>query len=108
MKDKIVSKASITDMICLHLDRSVSPRAAPLVQRWEHLADEFKVPEVVKVQCANYTGTLSPSEAVFEHLHATRGSLPIQIIKRYLRELERNDVDPDLSGKWIANLSKEH
>ena len=116
MKDKIVSKAIIMDMICLHLDRSVSPsvRVASLItQRWEHLADEFKVPDDVKRQCVTYTGNLSPSEAMFEYLCRTHGSLKIETIKKYLAKLGRNDVievlekNKDLSGEWIAGCNKE-
>ena len=97
-------------MICLHLDRSVAQGvqvAAPIVQRWEHLADEFKVPDDVKRRCENYTGNLSPSEAMFEYIRTTHGSLTIETIKQYLRGLGRNDVikelekNKDLSGEWI-------
>lgn len=100
------------DMICLHLDRSVSPSvrvAAPVGQRWEHLADEFKVPDDVKRRCVTYNGNLSPSEAMFEYLRTARGSLTIETIKGYLRELWRKDVidelekNKDLSGKWNAS-----
>lgn len=116
MKDKIVSKAIIMDMICLHLDRSVSPSvqvAALIRQRWEHLADEFKVPDDVKRRCVTYTGNSSPSEAMFGYLRTTHGSLEIGTIKRYLRELGRNDVieelekNKDLFGEWIAGCCEE-
>lgn len=113
VKEKIVSKTSIMDMICLHLDRSV-PQSVPIRQRWEHLADEFKVPDDIKRRCANYTGNLSPSEAMFEYLRTTHGSLTIQTIKVYLGKLGRNDVIEELkknkdlsSGKWIAGCNKE-
>ena len=117
MKDKIVSKAIIMDLICLHLDRSVSTSArvaAPLTQRWEHLADEFKVPNDIKRQCVTYTGNLSPSEAMFEYVRRTHGALKIGTIKKYLRELGRRDVieeleeNVDLSGEWIAGCNKKN
>ena len=119
MKDKIVSKANIMDRMCLLLDRSVSPSvrvaAAPIRQRWENLADEFEVLEDIKRRCENYTVNLSPSEAMFEYLRTTRGSLKIETIKEYLRsrELGRKDVieelekNKDLSGEWIAGCNKE-
>ena len=105
------------DMICLHLDRSVAPRvpaAAPIRQRWEHLADEFKVPDDVKRRCENYknyTRNLSPSEVMFEYLRTTRGSLKIETIKEYLGGLGRKDVIKELeenkylSGEWIAGCN---
>lgn len=94
MKDKIVSKASIMDVLALHLDRSVCPgkRGAILTQRWEHLADELKVTKEIKRQCETYTGNLSPSEAMFEYVRMTNDTLPIGTLKTYLRELGRNDV----------------
>jgi len=120
VKDKIVSKASIMDMICLHLDRLVFPSArvnvaAPIRQRWEHLADEFQVLEDIKRRCENYTVNLSPSEAMFEYLRTTRGFLKIETIKEYLRsrQLGRKDVieelekNKDLSGEWIAGCNIE-
>ena len=115
MKKMIVRKASIMDMICLHLDRSVAPpsfrAAAPIRQRWEHLADEFQVPNDVKRRCENYTSNLSSSEEMFAYLRTTRGSLPIETIKEYLRQLGRKDVieklekDKYLCGEWIADCN---
>ena len=114
MKDNVVSKASIMDMICLHLDRSVAPSvraAAPIRQRWEHLADEFKVPDDVKRRCENYTRNLSRSEGMFEYLRTTRGTLTIEAIKEYLGGLGRKDVieklekNKNLSGEWIAGCN---
>ena len=116
VKDEIVSKAKIMDMICLHLDRSVSPSvqvAAVIRQRWEHLADEFKVPDDVKRRCVTYTRNTSPSEAMFGYLRTTHGSLKIETIKSYLRDLGRNDViqelekNKDLSGEWIPGCYEE-
>lgn len=116
MKDEIVSKAKIMDMICLHLDRSVSPSVkvgALIIQRWEHLADEFKVPDDVKRRCVTYTRNTSPSEAMFGYLRTTYGSLKIETIKSYLRELGRNDViqelgkNKDLFSEWITGCHVE-
>lgn len=116
VKDEIVSKAKIMDMICLHLDRSVSPSVqvpALIRQRWEHLADEFKVPDDVKRRCATYTMNTSPSEAMFGYLRTTHGSLKIETIKSYLRVLGRNDViqelekNKELFGEWIAGCYEE-
>ena len=71
-------------------------RDVPLTQRWEHLADEFKIPEDRKRQCENFTGMLSPSENLFEHLCMTDDVLPIKTIKDHLRTLGRNDVVAEL------------
>lgn len=112
MEENIVRNSSIVDVICLLMDRSVCPSDA-YVKRWEHFADEFEVSNEVKMQCKNYTGILSPSEAMFEYLRWTHGSLTIQTIKDYLGKLERNDVVDKLnetagiSGRWIANCNKE-
>ena len=83
VKDTIVSKVRVMDMLALYLDRSVCPgsRDVPLTQRWEHLADVFKVPEEKKRQCENFTGTLSPSENMFNYLCVTNDSLTIKTIK---------------------------
>ena len=113
MKKMIVRKASIMDMICLHLDRSAPSgrAAAPITKRWEHLADEFQVPNDVKRRCENYTSNLSSSEEMFAYLRTTRGSLPIETIKEYLRQLGRKDVieklekDKYLCGEWIAGCN---
>lgn len=97
VKEKIVSKASIMDVLALHLDRSVCPgkRGAILTQRWEHLADELKVSDDIKRQCETYTGNLSPSEAMFEY-QCTNDTLAIGTLKTFLRELGRNDVVTEL------------
>ena len=65
-KDKIVSREDAMDVLILHLDRSVClAPGIPATQRWEHLADQFKVPDDVKSQCANFSGKLSSSESLF-------------------------------------------
>ena len=95
MKDEIVSKTDIMDVLVLHLDRSVcrGVRGVPVTRRWEHLADQFKVPDEIKRECENFTGNqLSPSEALFDHLCAAYDSLTIGEIKSYLKKLGRNDV----------------
>ena len=98
------------DMLSLHLDRSVrlGRRGVPLTQRWEHLADELKVPDKIKRQCENFTGKLqSPSECMFEHLCMTKGALSIEALKVQLLELKRKDVadeldnNSSLSGKLL-------
>ena len=97
------------DMLSLHLDRSVrlGRRGVPLTQRWEHLADEFKVPDEIKRQCENFTGKLSPSECMFEHLCMTNDSLSIEALKVQLLKLKRKDVadeldnNSSLSGKLL-------
>ncbi|XP_078382169.1 uncharacterized protein LOC144664816 [Oculina patagonica] len=96
VKEKIVSRASVMDALALHLDRSVSPgkRAVPLTQRWEHLADEYEVSDETKRKC--YTGNLSPSEAMFNYLCTTNGSLKIGTLKEYLRQIGRKDVVTEL------------
>lgn len=113
VKDTIVSKAKIMDMLALYLDRSVCPgsRGVPLIQRWEHLADEFKVQEDKKRQCENFTGIQSPSENMFSYLCATRVSLTIKTIKEKLKEIGRNDIicemekNSRLGGKTPSMLS---
>jgi len=121
VKDKIVSKVKVMDVLSLHLDRSVCPgsKDMPLTQRWEHLADEFNVPDEKKRQCENFTGNLSPSENMLEYLCVTHDLLPIKTLKDHLRELGRKDVvadldnNRDLPGKkskgvlfWWFNSSK--
>jgi len=99
VKDNIVSKVKVMDMLSLHLDRSDCPgsKDVPLTQRWEHLADEFKVPDDTKRQCENFpNGKLSPSESMFEYLRTTMDSLTIGMLKGYLRELHRLDVIDEL------------
>ena len=100
--DTIVSKVRVMDMLALYLDRSVCPgsRDVPLTQRWEHLADVFKVPEEKKRQCENFTGTLSPSENMFNYLCVTNDSLTIKTIKEKLKEIRRNDI--------VAKLQKNN
>ena len=113
VKDTIVSNAKIMDMLALYLDRSVCPgsRGVSLIQRWEHLADEFKVQEDKKRQCENFTGIQSPSEKMFDHLCATRVSLTIKTIKEKLKEIGRNDIicemekNSRLGGKTPSMLS---
>ncbi len=83
------------DVLTLHLDRSVIPglRGVAVTQRWEHLADEFKVPDEIKRKCENFKESqMSPSEAMFEYLCTTRDSLTIETLKSYLKKLGRNDV----------------
>ena len=97
LRDKIVSKGDIMDVLILHLDRSVClAPGIPATQRWEHLADQFKVPDDVKSQCANFSGKLSSSESLFEHLCATQDSLTVKEVKSCLKKLERNDVVAEL------------
>ena len=97
LTDKIVSKEDIMDVLILHLDRSVClAPGVPAIQRWEHLADQFKVPDDVKSQCANFSGKLSSSESLFEHLRVTKDSLTVKKVKSYLKKLERNDVVAEL------------
>ena len=98
MKDVIVSKTDIMDVLVLHLDRSVCPglRGVPVTQRWEHLADQFKVPDDIKRQCESFSGKLSSSEALFEHLCAAFDSLTIGELKSYLKKMGRNDVVTEL------------
>ena len=113
VKGTIVSNAKIMDMLALYLDRSVCPgsRGVSLIQRWEHLADEFKVQEDKKRQCENFTGIQSPSEKMFDHLCATRVSLTIKTIKEKLKEIGRNDIicemekNSRLGGKTPSMLS---
>ena len=101
------------DMICLHLDRSAPSgrAAAPITKRWEHLADEFQVPDHIKRQCENFTRNFSPSEEMFAYLRTTRDFLTIKKIKEYLGQLGRNDVieklekNKYLSGEWIAGCN---
>ena len=115
MKEKIVNNTKVMDVICLHLDRSISPKfrvAGPLAQRWEHLADLFHLTNEMKIQCQSYTaGNLTPSEAMFECLSTTRGSLTIKALKNYLKKIGRDDVvhefikkKNDLPGKSIISL----
>ena len=109
--DTIVSKVRVMDMLALYLDRSVCPgsRDVPLTQRWEHLADVFKVSEEKKRQCENFTGTLSPSENMFNYLCVTNDSLTIKTIKEKLKEIRRNDIVAKLQknkllrGKTFTN-----
>ena len=113
VKDTIVSKAKVMDMLALYLDRSVCPgsRGVPLIQRWEHLADEFKLQGDKKRQCENFTGMQSPSENMFNYLCATRVSLTIKTIKGKLKEIGRNDIvlemekNSRLGGKIPSMLS---
>ena len=98
------------DVLSLHLDRSVCPgrRDVPLTQRWEHLADVLEVPDKIKRQCENFTGKLSPSECIFEHLCLTNDSLSIEVLKDQLVEIKRKDVadelnnNSSLSGKFYC------
>ena len=77
LKDKIVSREDAMDVLILHLDRSVClAPGIPATQRWEHLADQFEVPDDIKSQCANFSGKLSSSESLFEHLHMCNTRLP--------------------------------
>ena len=85
------------DVLILHLDRSVClAPGVPVTQRWEHLADHFKVPEDFKSRCANFSGKLSSSESLFEHLRVTKDSLTVKNVKSCLKKLERNDVVAEL------------
>ena len=99
MKDIIVSKVDIMDVLTLHLDRSACPglRGVPVSKRWEHLADVFKVPDEIKRQCENFTGNqLTPSEAMFECLCTTYDVLTMKKLKSDLSNLGRNDVVNEL------------
>ena len=97
MKDKIINKAKVMDALALHLDRSVCPgsKEVPVAQRWEHLADEFKVPDETKKRCENFLRR-SPSESMFDYLRVTEGSLPIKTLKFHLRNLGRKEVVNEL------------
>ena len=99
VKDVIVSNTSAMDIIALHLDRSVHPRTkdVPVVQRWEHLADEFEVPNLTKKKCGNLSTTLSPSERMFQHLRMTNHSLAISDLKKKLEAVDRKDVVEELN-----------
>lgn len=99
VKDVIVSNTSAMDIIALHLDRSVHPRNkdGPVVQRWEHLADEFEVPNLTKKKCGNLSTTLSPSERMFQHLRMTNHSLAISDLKKKLEAVDRKDVVEELN-----------
>ena len=97
LKDKIVSREDAMDVLILHLDRSVClAPGIPATQRWEHLADQFEVPDDIKSQCANFSGKLSSSESLFEHLCATQDSLTVKEVKSCLKKLGRNDVVAEL------------
>ncbi|XP_022804991.1 uncharacterized protein LOC111342211 [Stylophora pistillata] len=97
VKDKIVDKEDVMDVLVLHLDRSVCfAPGIPAIQRWVHLADQFKVPDDVKSQCADFSGKLSSSEALFEHLCAVQDALSVGEIKKKLKKLGRNDVVAEL------------
>lgn len=99
MKDNIVNKVDIMDVLTLHLDRSACPgfRGVPVSKRWEHLADVYKVPDETKRQCDNFTGNqLTPSEAMFECLRTMYDFLAIKTLKSYLKKLGRNDVVDEL------------
>ena len=115
MKEKILDKTSIMDVICLHLDRSVCPKfrgAALLTPRWEHLADYFKVEDKIKRECGRLN-RLSPSEAMFKQLCVSQGSLTVGGLKRYLLDpqLARKDVvkeleeNSELLGKFGCHIS---
>lgn len=99
VKDVIVSNTSAMDIIALHLDRSVHPgnKDVPVVQRWEHLADEFEVPNLTKKKCGNLSTTLSPSERMFQHLRMTNHSLAISDLKKKLEAVDRKDVVEELN-----------
>ena len=89
LKDKIVSREDAMDVLILHLDRSVClAPGIPATQRWEHLADQFEVPDDIKSQCANFSGKLSSSESLFEHLCATQDSLTVKEVKSCLKKLD--------------------
>lgn len=94
----IVSNTSAMDILALHLDRSVHPgsKDVPLVQRWESLADEFKVPHLIKKKCGNMN-TTSPSERMFQYLRVNNHSLRIAVLKGHLQKLKRKDVVDELS-----------
>ena len=97
LKDKIVSREDDMDVLILHLDRSVCLAPGILaIQPWEHLADQFRVPDDVKSQCENFSGKLSSSESLFEHLCATQDSLTVKEVKSCLKKLRRNDVVAEL------------
>ena len=97
LKDKIVSREDAMDVLILHLDRSVClAPGIPAIQRWEYLADQFRVPDDVKSQCENFSGKLSSSESLFEHLCATQDSLTVKEVKSCLKKLGRNDVVAEL------------
>ena len=106
VKDVIVSNTSAMDIIALHLDRSVHPgnKDVPVVQRWEHLADEFEVPNLTKKKCGNLSTTLSPSERMFQHLRMTNQSLAISDLKKKLEAVDRKDVVEELN-KYSSLLS---
>ena len=95
VKDKIVCRANIMDVLSLHLDRSDCPgtRALFVTQRWEQLADELEVPDDIKRQCENFgNGKLTPSESMFEYLSITNDSLTVGTLKTHLVGLRRQDV----------------
>ena len=97
LKDKIVSREDAMDVLILHLDRSVClAPGIPAIQRWEHLADQFRVPDDVKSQCEHFSGKLSSSETFFEQLCATQDSLTVKEVKSGLKKLGRNDVVAEL------------
>lgn len=104
VKDKIIRNATIMDTLPLYLDRSVCPgsKDVPVTQRWEHLADEFKVPDETRKRCENLLGK-SPSESMFDHLSVTKGSLPIKTLKFHLCKLGRNDVVSELDENSILS-----
>lgn len=99
VKDVIASNASAMDIIALHLDRSVHSgnKDVSVVQRWEHLADEFEVPIVTKRKCRNFSTTLGPSERMFQHLRMTNHSLAISDLKKKLEAVDRKDVVEELN-----------
>lgn len=101
VKDKIVNKAVVMDVVSLHLDRSNCPgkRQDFLTPAgWEQLADAYEVPEEIKSKCQNFLkGNLSPSNAMFERLETTSDSLNIGATKAHLRKLGRKDIIDDIN-----------
>lgn len=107
MKDKIVNRAVVMDVVSLHLDRPNCPgkRQDFLTPAgWEQLADEYKVQEEIKRRCQNFfKGNLSPSKAMFEYIEATGNVLNIGITKTHLRKLGRNDIICDIDEVMDKN-----
>ncbi|XP_015758640.1 PREDICTED: uncharacterized protein LOC107337909 isoform X3 [Acropora digitifera] len=108
VKDVIVCNSSAMDIIALYLDRSLHPgrRDLPLVQRWEHLADEFKVSDSIKMKCGSMSTRISPSERMFQYLRVANHSLRIADLIKHLQKMKRNEVVRELNSNSSLSSDK--
>ena len=110
VNEKIVTNVRIMDELARSLDQPIyrGEQEPPIVQHWEHLAAEFRVPEDVVTKCQT-NPQFSPSKHMFGFLEARTPNFSVKELNDGLSFISRNDLvkkikQCGLAGEFLNSL----